>query len=88
MKRKFPGKKHALELFLAELAYELLLTPSVMPHDSPAIREDANDLPILVSAIIGDVDLLITGDKDFEVLALERPMILSPHKFMELYGRR
>jgi putative PIN family toxin of toxin-antitoxin system len=85
VKRKFSGKMHDLELFLLELSYELLLTPAVLPQDLPSIR-DTNDLPILASAIMGDVDLLLTGDKDFEAVDLERPTILSPAKFMELYG--
>jgi putative PIN family toxin of toxin-antitoxin system len=85
VKRKFPNKTHDLELFLSEFSYELLLTPAVLPHDLPPMR-DANDLPILASAIMGDIDLLLTGDKDFETVDLKRPMIFSPAKFMELYG--
>ena len=85
VKRKFPGKMHALELYLSELSYELLLTPAVLPRDLPTIR-DANDLPILASAIMGDVDLLLTGDKDFDAVDVERPAILSPTNFMVLYG--
>ena len=85
VKRKFPDKMHALELFLSEFSYELLLTPAVLPQGLPSIR-DANDLPILASAIMGDVDLLLTGDKDFDAVDVERPAILSPTKFMALYG--
>jgi len=85
VKRKFPGKMRALELFLSEFSYELLLTPAVLPQGLPSIR-DANDLPILASAIMGDVDLLLTGDKDFDAVDVERPAILSPTKFMALYG--
>ena len=85
VKRKFPDKVRDLELFLLEFSYELLLTPAVLPQDLPSIR-DANDLPILASAIMGDVDLLLTGDKDFNTVDLERPTILSPARFMELYG--
>ena len=85
VQRKFPGEMHALELFLAEFSYELLLTPAVLPQNLPPIR-DANDLPILASAIMGDVDLLLTGDKDFGAIGVKRPAILSPAKFMKLYG--
>lgn len=86
IKRKFPDKMLTLEEFLAELSYELLLTPVVLPQVLPSIR-DANDLPILASAMVGDVDILLTGDKDFENLDLERPAILTPARFMLLYGR-
>ena len=84
VKRKFPGKERDLELFLLELSYELLLTPAVLPQDLPPMR-DANDLPILASAMMRDIDILLTGDKDFEAIGLERPMILSPAKFMDYY---
>ncbi|GHU07014.1 hypothetical protein FACS1894158_14730 [Betaproteobacteria bacterium] len=86
VKRKFPDKRPSLELFLTELSYELLLTPVVLSQGLPAMR-DVNDLPILASAMMGDVDLLLTGDKDFEVLDIERPVILSPSRFMELYAQ-
>lgn len=83
--RKFPGKLPAVEQFLTEFSYELLFSPSVLPDNLPAIR-DINDLPILASAIVGDVDLLITGDKDFYAVELDRPAILSPSKFIQRYG--
>jgi len=76
---------HDLELFLSEFSYELLLTPAVLSKDLPSIR-DVYDLPILASAIMGDVDLLLTGDKGFDAVDVERPVILSLAKFMELYG--
>ena len=85
VKRKFPAKTHALELFLSEFSYELLLTPAILPQDLPSIR-DGGDLPILASAITGNVDLLLTGDKDFEAVDVTRPAVLSPTKFMEQYG--
>lgn len=84
IKRKFPDKTPVLEQFLSEFSFELLLTPAVLPHNLPSIR-DMNDLPILASAIVGDVDVLLTGDKDFDAVDVERPAILTPAKFMQLY---
>lgn len=84
VKRKFSGKLPILEQFLSEFSYELLLTPSVLPEGLPSMR-DMNDLPILASAIVGDVDILLTGDKDFEAVNVERPAILTPAKFMQWY---
>jgi predicted nucleic acid-binding protein len=40
---------------------------------------------VLHSAIIADVDVLITGDKDFENIEIERPEIMTPKKFLEKY---
>ena len=49
----------------------------------PEIR-DINDLPILVSAILSDSDVLITGDKDFENVKIDKPLIFTPTKYFEL----
>jgi hypothetical protein len=43
------------------------------------------DYPILASAIIADVDVFITGDKDFGGLDLERPEMMSISDFEEKY---
>lgn len=84
-KRKFPAKYDFLEFFLRELPFELVYTPEKIDKSKyPDIR-DAKDLPILVSAIIEDVDVLISGDADFAPLELEHPEILTPKGFVEKY---
>jgi predicted nucleic acid-binding protein len=50
----------------------------------PKIR-DVNDFPVLIMAIESGVDLLITGDKDFDEITIDRPKILNPRKFMDEY---
>jgi predicted nucleic acid-binding protein len=45
------------------------------------------DYPVLYSAIVEDVDILITGDKDFSDVDVEKPEILTPQKFLEKYVR-
>ena len=50
----------------------------------PDIR-DEKDLPILVSAIIEDVDVLISSDADFAPLCLDRPEILAPKDYVNKY---
>jgi len=37
------------------------------------------------SAILADVDLLVTGDKDLLVVDIERPEIISHLEFLERY---
>lgn len=49
----------------------------------PEIR-DINDLPILVSAMLSDSGVLITGDKDFENVKIDKPLIFTPTKYFEL----
>lgn len=51
---------------------------------APKIR-DKKDIPVIVSAIASDVDILITGDKDFAELSIERPEILTPSEFLNRY---
>ncbi len=43
------------------------------------------DYPVLNTAIIEDVDILVTGDKDFSDVEIEKPEILTPSEFAEKY---
>ena len=84
-KQKFSDKYGLLESFFRELPFELVYTPEkIDPSKYPDIR-DVKDLPILVSAIIEDVDVLISGDTDFTPLNMEHPEILTPKCFVEKY---
>lgn len=79
--KKFWYKIEVLEPFLLELSFELVYTPKKFdPDEYPGIR-DRNDLPILVSAILSDVDVFITGDKDFHSLDIEKPQIITLKEF-------
>lgn len=44
---------------------------------------DKKDQPILNAAVIADVDIIITGDKDFLCLDLERPKCITAAQFLE-----
>jgi len=83
VERKFSTRKDAIEKFLSNLDYELVLTPHVMPSGLFAIR-DMKDYPVLYTAIIGDVDVLVTGDKDFAEVAVDKPEILTPSEFIKV----
>jgi predicted nucleic acid-binding protein len=84
-KQKFPGKYDLLEPFLRELPFELVYTPEKIDKSKyPDIR-DIKDLPVLVSAIIEDVDILISCDADFAPLETEHPEILTPKGFVDKY---
>ena len=83
---KFPSKNEVVERFLIELPYELVYTPEkIDPTHYPNIR-DEKDLPVLVSAIRDDVDVLLSGDKDFAPLDMERPEVLTAKAFLDKYG--
>ena len=67
------------EALLAEMSYELI--PAV-DHAEKLIR-DAKDQPILNAAIVYDVDVILTGDKDFLESGVNNPRIINPSTFIE-----
>ena len=82
---KFSSKKGDVERFLLELPFEFIYTPKIVsPQDMVAMR-DKDDEKVLYSAMIADVDVLITGDKDFYEVDIDRPEILSPGDFISNY---
>ena len=80
LKRKAPELLPDSEVLLAELPYELI--PGV-DYAGKLIR-DAKDQPILNAAIVFDVDIILTGDKDFLSLNIEYPKCLTPVEFLKL----
>lgn len=82
LKRKAPKYLPDAEVLIAELPYELI--PAV-DHAEKLIR-DAKDQPILNAAIVADVDMILTGDKDFLSLGLEHPRCLTVAQFLEEEG--
>ncbi|MFA7205081.1 MAG: putative toxin-antitoxin system toxin component, PIN family [Saccharofermentanales bacterium] len=79
LKRKAIKYLPDAEVLIAELPYELI--PAV-DHAERLIR-DAKDQPILNAAIIADVDMIITGDKDFLCMDIERPRCITAAKYLE-----
>lgn len=84
--RKFSNKLSSLEKFLSTFSYELVYTPKVIEPNKYVHIRDKYDLPILVSAIISDVDIILTGDKDFSGIEIEKPEILTPADFQAKYS--
>ena len=85
IERKFQNKKPDLERFLKSLNYEIAMTPKNIDDGIyPKIR-DNKDYPIFASAIIADVDVFITNDKDFSTIDIKRPKIMTLFEFAALY---
>ena len=84
---KFQGKSKALDEFLTAIPYELVYTPEIMDKSLFEIRDEM-DYPVLYTAIIENVDILVTGDKDFSDVEVEKPDILTPAQFAEIYINR
>lgn len=49
------------------------------------MKRDKNDYPILYTAIIENIDIFITGGKDFLDVDVEMPEIMTPADFVERY---
>ena len=85
VERKFPKRKKILEQFFYELPFELVYTPKELnTEELPSVR-DTKDFPILATAIMENIDVLVTGDKDLRVVEIEDPEIMTMSEFMEKY---
>jgi len=85
--KKFKHKLHSLESFLTLL----LRTAKIIdtPPDGEAVESEAaisdlSDRPILRAAIKAEVDILITGDRDFFESGLKYPRIVKPADFLKM----
>ena len=72
-KDKFSKAQSDIDIFLTELTYELIIAPETPQK----LISDPKDAPILNAAVIEDVDIIISGDKHFLSLELERPKVLA-----------
>lgn len=83
--RKFPNKRKNIDEFLYNIPYKLEYTPNTILNEKALSIRDEKDIPVLYSAIISDVDILITGDKDFQDVEIEKPEIMTVNEFFEKY---
>jgi len=83
--KKFPTKVKAIENFLTVLSYELVYSPENFEGTLLFEIRDEKDYMVLHTAIIADIDIFITGDRDFENVAIERPEIMTPKGFLDKY---
>lgn len=81
---KFKVSKKALNEFLLTFPYDLVYSPNDVDEKLFEIR-DENDYIILHTAILENVDIFITGDKDFKDVKVEKPEIMTPSEFLEKY---
>lgn len=84
IKRKFPNKVRVVDVLLSKMDYEYLYTPEILDKTLFEIR-DVKDYPVLYTAILEDVDILVTGDSDFSDIKVEKPNIMTPAEFIEKY---
>lgn len=81
---KFNVDIKKLDNFLRSFSFELVSTPTNIKEKLFDIRDEF-DYIILHTAIIENVDILITGDKDFKDVKVEKPKIMTAREFLEKY---
>jgi len=83
--RKFPDKIYAFESFITSAlsVITVIPVPLSLHADEDAIR-DVDDRPILRAAIQANVDIIVTGDKDFLESGLANPQIMTAAEFVML----
>ena len=78
--RKRPDLLPDVEVLLAQLSYEMVIAPK----EPSKLISDPKDQPILNAAIIAGVDVIVSGDKHFLKLDMERPKPISVADFWQL----
>lgn len=83
--RKFSQKRKFLDRFFLELPFELVYTPKELDLNEFPHMRDTKDSPILATAIMEGIDVFVTGDKDFFVLDVDVPEIVTIAEFLGRY---
>ena len=81
---KFKVSPKDLDEFLKDFPFTLVYSPTTVENNLFEIR-DKDDYIILHTAIIENVDIFITGDKDFDDIEIDRPEIMNATAFLEKY---
>lgn len=82
--KKIPDRIPAIDKFLKNLSFDLVYTPDNIEEGKFYIR-DPKDYPILYTAIIENVDVIISGDADFKDTDVTHPDIVTPAEFLNKY---
>lgn len=81
---KFHVDKKKLDEFFRDFPFDLVYSPTSVDNKLFEIR-DKDDYIILHTAIIENVDIFITGDKDFNDVDIDKPEIMTTSEFLEKY---
>ena len=83
--RKFPGKIYAFESFiLSALSVITVIPVPTTPHSAEDLIRDVNDRPILRAAKHANIDIIVTGDKDFLESGLTDPQVMTAAEFVNM----
>ena len=79
VKRRFPQHVSVMDKLLTSLGYEMVASP----REPNNLIGDPKDSPILNAALLADIDVIISGDKHFLSLNIERPKIMMPADYLK-----
>ena len=79
--RKFPEKLDALNNFIVTMMVQINVVKVPEEKSKYKIR-DEKDEPILRTALYHNVDIILTGDKDFDDLEMNKPKVITPSEYL------
>ena len=82
LKIKWPDKSDKLVSIFKKMSFSFCESTSQILGN---VR-DEKDIPVLSDALFHNVDILLTGDKDFLESDINNPIILSPKMMLEFLG--
>ena len=83
-KEKRPTLHESFLLRLYRLPEEIYNLTDIDTEKYPKIR-DFKDIPVIAHVIESQVDIFITGDKDFDEVNITKPQIMKPRQFIDAY---
>jgi len=81
---KNPKDVPKIQEFIYTIADEIFTFDYTNDNKYPYIR-DHDDIGVLANAIEAQVDILITGDTDFDDVKIDKPRIMKPRQFQDEY---
>ena len=76
LEEKWPDVSFEVYAFYRSMSF-IFCESSPTTENSIKLR-DAKDIPVLCDALYNDIDILLTGDKDFLDVEVSKPFICSP----------
>ena len=79
--RKFSEKLDALNNFIVTMMVQINVVKVPEEKSKYKIR-DEKDEPILRTALYHNVDIILTGDKDFADVEMNKPKVITPSEYL------
>ncbi|SPF41517.1 putative toxin-antitoxin system toxin component, PIN family [Candidatus Desulfosporosinus infrequens] len=87
LNKRFPNKLPEWDQFLTRIEFELAYTPEDLSAVKVPYIRDPKDIPILISAMVAQPDILITGDLDFYTPEIQEYFtIMTPGDFLNAFS--